>query len=116
MSENPWTFKTMSGKLFLGVAAPVISGFFLFYIFKDKPLSPEEVKKKIWQTLTAYSEGLNTGSFDAYKYFASDIILFYQMKDTRPKQINYYVNGQFREQFKNAKMWFDEQTIIAIPS
>lgn len=72
----------------------------------------EDRNKRIVATLEAYTNDLNNNKFDAYKYFSSEVELFFTMTNTRPKEINKYVNGLFREQFKDAISRFDKTTMM----
>jgi len=106
--------KPTVGKIITTVITGVLTTILVAWLtghIGTKELSKEEIAKKISLTLDEYSAGVNTHSFDAYKYFSPRVERFYQMFDTSPKKINDYVNGMFYKQFKNAIMYFDSSTL-----
>lgn len=79
--------------------------------FSSGGISKEDRNKRIYATLKNYSDDLNSRHFDAYKYFSPKVDRFFIMHETRPKEINEYVNGLYYKQFQNPTGSFDEKTL-----
>jgi hypothetical protein len=107
------TAKSLAAKIGIGVVISVVSGIVLAKVNckGNHELSTVEVRERVIGKLEEYSKGLNSKTFDAYKYFAPQVDLFYRMKETNPSEINKYVNGLFYKQFLEAQMSFDVNTI-----
>lgn len=106
--------KSTTGKIISTVITGVLTTLLVAWLtghLGEKELSKSEVKSKIALTLEEYSNGVNSNTFDAYKYFSPRVDRFFQMFDTSPQKINDYVNGLFYKQFKNAVMRFDNSTL-----
>jgi hypothetical protein len=101
-------------KWLLGLVGTVVVAVSIPYVTAEINVFFRDAKdKKIIEVLNQYADGLNTNTFDAYKYFSPRVERFYQMLNTDPKEINSYVNGLYKKQYKKATMYFDESTMVS---
>lgn len=99
-------------KWIIGTVTTVLLAISIPYVkAKVDTLFRDAKDKKIITVLNEFATELNGSKFDAYKYFSPRVERFYTMIKTNPKAINNYVNGLYREQYKNSSAYFDESTL-----
>ena len=108
MSENELAPKTIGRKTLLSVIATVAgaialaAGSWAYGAYKSSV-----AKSGIKTTLEKYATDINNNSFDATRYFANSVPVFFEDKDQTPRLINIYWENRFLKLFENYNARFD---------
>lgn len=117
MSERS-PFKSIPAQVITGVIVTLIVGAITgehTNWFGFLKLSKEDQKKEALNTIRKYANGLNKKTFKAENYFADNVERFFMMLNTKPGDINKYVNGDFYKDFVNPTVSFDESSLVIHP-
>ncbi|HET6992786.1 MAG TPA: hypothetical protein VFJ43_15740 [Bacteroidia bacterium] len=117
--DKEFSLKSMGVKIIVGVVVTLTVGFITARangLFGHAPLTNKEIKSGIMSTLKIYEADINKNSFDAEKYFAPDVELFFLMKHTTPAGINKYWKANFNKTFGETRIRYDESTLNIISS
>lgn len=112
MTEKKWSFKEHKGQIITGIVIAIclsVGG----WIWRNAASVPEKlvVKSGIRETLERYANDINNNSFDATKYFAGSVPVFFEDKDQTPRLINNFWENRFAKVFSEYHARFDYETL-----
>jgi hypothetical protein len=92
------------------VAAPVVEN--------TEPVAPEAEVEAVapepnLALLRDYYEGVNSGRFDAARYFSPQVVRYIGMRNTTPGAIQSYIDRTFPQQFRQVRFEADERSYQA---
>lgn len=119
MSDKEFSLKSIGAKIIVGITVALVVGAVTATAngwFGNTPPTNKDIKSGVMSALRVYENDINKGFFDAEKYFASDVELFFRMNNTTPSGINKYWKDNFYSTFSGTKIKYDETTLNIISS
>ena len=110
--NKPWTFRAHKKEIITGVVVTLLltAGTFIWNNISD---GSEELlaRQRIKETLQNYADDINNNTFDATRYFANTVPVFFEDRDRTPRLINNFWQSKFLSLFENYQARFDFSTL-----
>lgn len=112
MSENELAPRTIGRKTIITIIGAIATaivfgiGSWAYGAYKESV-----VKAGVTKTLEMYASDINSNTFDATRYFASSVPVFFEDKDRTPRLINIFWQDQFLKVFSGYQARFDFSTL-----